>query len=295
MDEGLRDAADYDVLATIVPKHSTPTQHNGDNAPTTSALSRVDRAKRSTRNHNVQYDELSPKKVTKLRRLPGILPDTCKLAIGPSQQYDGGQELYLDQTHYKKGTIIAYYEGELITAVEKDLRESRYIFAIPTGENSEIYIDAANPLCGYARYADDSFFNGTENAVFSTVGHGSATRLALIAIDNIIKGTPIRATYEWKYWYQPKVFTLELMRKAFAGYIEAIGAVEDVQGAWDFAMHVGGTDALLEQWRGTRKHETSIQEDHDGAEDAHQPQSTSHDSEVLDQRSRPVAGYKRKH
>ena len=90
------------------------------------------------------------------------------------------------------------------------------------------------------------------------------------------------------------MFTLELMRKAFAGYIEAIGADEDVQGAWDFALHVGGTDALLEQWRGTRKHEISIQEDHDGAEDVHPPQSTSHDSEVLDHRSRPAAGHKRK-
>ena len=33
----------------------------------------------------------------KLRRLRNVKIEDCKLAIGPSQQYEGGEELYLDQ------------------------------------------------------------------------------------------------------------------------------------------------------------------------------------------------------
>ena len=40
---------------------------------------------------------------------------------------------------------------------------------------------------------------------------------------------------------------------------------EDVQGAWDFASHVGGTDALLGQWGGLKKHEQLVEGDLEGA------------------------------
>ena len=55
------------------------------------------RPTRSSRNQDADYTELSPKRSKKLRRLRGIKPETCKLAIGPSQQYEGGEELFLDQ------------------------------------------------------------------------------------------------------------------------------------------------------------------------------------------------------
>ena len=70
---------------------------------------------RTTRNQRAVYEELSPKKTAKLHRLPHIKPNTCRLAIGPSQQYEGGSELYLDQAFCKRGTVIAYYEGEVVT------------------------------------------------------------------------------------------------------------------------------------------------------------------------------------
>ena len=288
---------DDDMEATVSTREPTTHQefrNEMDGTITTAEVPTLDRAKRATRNLRAQYDELSPKKIRKLRRLPHIKPSTCKLAIGPSQQYDGGLELYLDQPHCKKGTIIAYYEGEQITAAEKDLRESRYIFAIPTGEDSEIYIDAANPMSGYARYADDSLLNGTENAVFSTIGHGSDTRLALIAIDDIVKGTPIRATYGWQYWNQPKIFALDLMRKAFSGYIEEIGADDDVQGAWEFAAHVGGTDALLGQWRGIRKHELESEEEQGDEDEGSQAQCPDTTNEGQTQHTVSATGVKRK-
>ena len=34
-------------------------------------------------------------------RLPHLTQDTRSLIIGPCQQYDGGQDLYLDQTYCK--------------------------------------------------------------------------------------------------------------------------------------------------------------------------------------------------
>ena len=50
-----------------------------------------------------------------------------------SQQYDGGQELYLDQTICLPGTIIAYYVGTEVSEEEKDVSPSRYVFKIATG------------------------------------------------------------------------------------------------------------------------------------------------------------------
>ena len=99
----------------------------------------------------------------KLRRLTNIKADTCKLAIGPSQQYEGGEELYLDQEVCKKGTIIAYYSGKAISETEKDSSSSKYIFEIPNGTDVPTYIDAADPTCGYGRYADDAQANETEH------------------------------------------------------------------------------------------------------------------------------------
>ena len=37
----------------------------------------------------------------------------------------------------------------------------------------------------YARYADDSFYDGTENAHWVKTDTGAATRLALVAISTI--------------------------------------------------------------------------------------------------------------
>ena len=128
-----------------------------------------------------------------------LVPDTCSLAIGPSQQYDGGQELYLDQKSCQPGTIIAYYEGKELSDEEKDASMSRYIFTVPTGPDTVIHIDAIDPNSCYARYADDSLYDGTENAHWVEIGTGSDTRLALVATEEILRGMPIRACYGWEY------------------------------------------------------------------------------------------------
>ena len=141
----------------------------------------LDRADRSSRNACGILDTRTVKVIpdAQLTRLPHLLPDTCSLAIGPSQQYDGGQELYLDQTICLPGTIIAYYEGTELSEEEKNASKSRYVFKIPTGPETAIYIDAEDPKSCYARYADDSFYDGTENAHWVETGTSVATRLAL--------------------------------------------------------------------------------------------------------------------
>ena len=104
---------------------------------------------------------------------------------------------------------------------------SRYVFKIPTGPDSARFIDAEDPMSCYARYADDSFYDGTENAHWVETGTGAATRLALVAITTIKRGEPIRACYGWEYWFDPNLFTKALMTKAFRGYINYIKDDDD--------------------------------------------------------------------
>ena len=184
----------------------------------------LERASRSSRNTCGIQDTRTVTAVPSslLTRLPHLVPDTCHLAIGPSQQYDGGFELYLDQTVCQPGTVIAYYEGTELSEAEKDASTSRYIFSIPTGPDTVRHVDAEDPKSGYARYADDSLYDGTENAHWVEIGTGAATRLALVATKTIRRGMPIRACYGWEYWFQPSLFTKALMTKAFRGYINYI-------------------------------------------------------------------------
>ena len=182
-------------------------------------------------------------------------PDTCRLGIGPSQQYEGGEELYLDQAFCDKGTIICYYTGRQITAEEASASSSRYIFQLRLGKDEVQYIDAEDTDSGYGRYADDSLYNGTENATWEVRGVGKDRRLALVATDSITRGMPIRAPYGWEYWYQPERFTIELMQKAFTGYLGEISHSKHTKLAWDFATLVAGQEALLQQWGGIRRHE----------------------------------------
>ena len=95
----------------------------------------LDRADRSIRNTCGIHDTRTVKVIpdAQLTQLPHLTPDTCSLAIGPSQQYDGGQELYLDQTICLPGTIIADYEGTELSEEEKEVSTSRYVFKISTG------------------------------------------------------------------------------------------------------------------------------------------------------------------
>jgi hypothetical protein len=213
------------------------------------------RPTRSTRNKDVDYTELSPKKGRQLRRIRGINPETCKLAIGPSQQYEGGEELFLDQEVCKQGTIICYYPGKCITVEEVHASSSKYIMRTQIGPDEWVYLDAADKNCGYGRYADDSLYNGTENAEWRAVGRGKDRRMALVATCTIKKGMPIRAPYGWEYWHQPDALPLELMRKAFKGYFDRIASSPKHSLAWEFARSVGGEAALLTAWEGRRLHE----------------------------------------
>ena len=84
----------------------------------------LDRADRSSRNACGIRDTRTVKVIpdAQLTRLPHLMtPATCSLIIWPSQQYDGGQELYLDQTICLPGTIILYYEGTEFSEEEKDV------------------------------------------------------------------------------------------------------------------------------------------------------------------------------
>jgi len=202
----------------------------------------------------VQYHEHSPVRVTgkRLRRLKNIKGDNCKLAIGPSQQYEGGEELYLDKEVCKKGAILTYYTGKVISEQEKVSSTSRYIFEIPNGTDEPIYIDAADSNCGYGRYADDAMGSETENAKREVIGTSAGVRLALIAITTIRKGMPIRAPYGWQYWYCPGNFPKELMQKAFRGYLEEIAADDNEELAWAFATATDFQDILIAKWGGTR-------------------------------------------
>ena len=215
----------------------------------------LDRSSRSTRNSCGIQDSRTVKVIpsAQLTRLRHLAPDTCRLAIGPSQQYDGGQELYLDQTSCQPGTIIAYYEGEELSDEQTIASTSRYIFTFPTGPDSTINIDAIDPACCYARYADDSLYDGSENAHWVEIGTGSDTRLALVATKEILRGTPIRACYGWEYWFQPNLFPIDLMTKAFRGYINYIKDDDDAKKAWDFAAHVALEQLLLDSWNGVRR------------------------------------------
>jgi len=215
----------------------------------------LDRADRGSRNKFAIRDArtvriLTSKQLTRLRHLA---PETCELAIGPSQQYDGGQELYLNQPTCTPGTTIAYYDGTLISAVEADKSTSKYIFKLDAGDGTFLYIDAEDPMCSYARYADDSLYDGTENAHWVPVGTGADTRLSLVATRAIKQGEPIRACYGWEYWYEPNLFTKVLMRQAFEGYIHYIRDDEEVQKAWAYAKMVGAEELLLAAWNGVRR------------------------------------------
>ena len=89
-------------------------------------------------------------------------------------------------------------------------------------------------------------------------------------------------------------FALDLMRKAFSGHIEEIGADDDVQGAWKFAAHVGGTEALLSQWRGIRKHELESEEEQGDADEGSQVQCPDTTNEGQKQQTVSATGVKRK-
>ena len=84
------------------------------------------------------------------------------------------------------------------------------------------------------------------------------------------------------------------MRKAFSGYIEEIGADDDVQGPWKFAAHVGGTEALLSQWRRTRKHELESEEEQGDADEGSQVQCPDTTNEGQKQQTVSATGVKRK-
>ena len=62
------------------------------------STSPITRRSLRTRTMRVQYNEQSPIRMAgkRLRRLKNVKAEDCKLAIGPSQQYEGGEELYLD-------------------------------------------------------------------------------------------------------------------------------------------------------------------------------------------------------
>ena len=200
----------------------------------------------------------------------------CRLAIGPSQQYEGGEELFLDQEVCTQGSIICYYPGKRITGAEAEASSSKYIMSTQIGSNEWVYLDAEDKDCGYGRYADDSLYNGTENAEWRPVGRGKARRMALVATCTIKKGMPIRATYGWEYWYQPGDVPLALMRQAFIEYIDRIAWSPKRTKAWEFARTVGGEAALLEKWGGRRLHEEVPEEeqvstsmDESSSDDAH--------------------------
>ena len=176
----------------------------------------------------------------------------CKLAIGPSQQYEGGEKLFLDQEVCTHGTIICYYPGKRITGAEAEASSSRYIMSTQIGPDEWVYLDAADKDCGYGRYADDSLYKGTENAEWRPVGRGKARRMALVATGTIKRGMPVRATYGWEDWYQPGDVPLALMRQAFKGYLDRIAWSSKRTKAWEFARAVGGEAALLAKWGGRR-------------------------------------------
>ena len=137
----------------------------------------LDHADRGSRNNFGIRDSrtvriLTSKQLTRLRHLA---PETCELAIGPSQQYDGGQELYLNQPTCTPGTTIAYYDGTQISEAEADRSTSKYIFKLDAGDGTFLYIDAEDPMSCYARYADDSLYDGTENAHWVPIGTGTDT------------------------------------------------------------------------------------------------------------------------
>ena len=83
--------------------------------------------------------------------------------------------------------------------------------AHPGALSSIHYIDAEALDSSYARYADDSMYDGTENAVFETRGSGPTARIVLVATETIAKGIPVRTAYGWQYWFQPQFFSKDLM------------------------------------------------------------------------------------
>ena len=76
-------------------------------------------------------------------------------------------KLYPDQPFCDIGQPIAHHHGKPTHRSRKKGSTSAKIFNIPTtninGYPFNRYIDAADPNSRYARYADDTFHNVTEN------------------------------------------------------------------------------------------------------------------------------------
>ena len=78
--------------------------------------------------------------------------------------------------------------------------------------------------------------------------------MSLVAMRDIIRGKPIRATYGWIYWFQPRLFTAQLMQKAFDGYLNDIARDEDAANAWAYAELIGRTEHLQTAWATLHRH-----------------------------------------
>ena len=116
------------------------------------------------------------------------------------------------------------------------------------GEPMTLFIDADDPNSGYARYADDPLHGDTENAKWIVTGTGPTAQISLVATRNITRHSPIRAPYGWEYWFQPRLFTTQLMQKAFDGYLNDIARDDDTSTAYAFAQLTDRTELLLAAW-----------------------------------------------
>ena len=57
--------------------------------------------------------------------------------------------------------------------LEKISSTSKYIFEIPNGMDKPIFIDVADPTCGYGRYADDALRSETKSAEWEVIKTGT--------------------------------------------------------------------------------------------------------------------------
>ena len=121
------------------------------------------------------------------------------LYIQNSQLANAGKELFTAITIYKD-EIIAYYGGEVLTAIEAKNRitanKDQYFINLLDGTT----LDSINSNC-FAKYANDA--NGLTSSNFknnANISLDEAQKVCLIATKKIKAGEEIFCSYGKKYW-----------------------------------------------------------------------------------------------
>ena len=103
----------------------------------------------------------------------------------------------------KKGEFICWYAGVYVNkdTVHNGYYDSDYLWEF---EDSDLVIDAADPLSCLGRYVNDSLSLGLTNA--NVIDYDNVHAGAIMATKAIAKGTEIYITYGPEFWTEERRF-----------------------------------------------------------------------------------------